>query len=102
MTCESDKGNVALSQSPNVYRGHLVTRDYAPATMPWHNGQAMKLQEPSSEVFKAPSSSHPLIFSSKFSRVLCETLDTLNMVMDMDEVVTLDILSSSGASAKDV
>ncbi|KAI3665701.1 hypothetical protein L6452_44331 [Arctium lappa] len=65
MTCESDKGNVALSQSPNAYRGHLVTRDYAPATMPWHNRQAM-----------SPSGA-----------------ETLNMVMDMDEVVTLDVLS---------
>ncbi|KAI3770875.1 hypothetical protein L6452_02023 [Arctium lappa] len=41
MTCESDKGNVALSQSSNAYHGHLVTRDYAPATMPWHNRQAI-------------------------------------------------------------
>ncbi|KAI3730183.1 hypothetical protein L6452_18860 [Arctium lappa] len=41
MTCESDRGNVALSQSPNAYRGHLAARDYAPATMPWHNRQAI-------------------------------------------------------------
>ncbi|KAI3735948.1 hypothetical protein L6452_15475 [Arctium lappa] len=34
MTYESDKGNVALSQSPNMYRGLPYARDYALATMP--------------------------------------------------------------------
>ncbi|KAI3735285.1 hypothetical protein L6452_14779 [Arctium lappa] len=39
MTCESDRVNVALSQSPNSYRGLLAARDYALTTMPMAQSQ---------------------------------------------------------------